>query len=186
MKLTALDLSLAHSGWAVYKDSTEHWGTLTTSELAEPYADLARLKRIVTELGEIARGSDLVIVEGFAFARPQYAHQLGALGYLMRMWLWGHDLPFVVVAPKSNKKWCAGNGNAKKDLMLREVTRRWNVVIDDDNAADAYALLKLGESLVGLQDFELTDFQREVVHTIEEKQKDRYEHLTLLARPTAV
>lgn len=177
MRLCSFDLSLAHAGWATYKDRHEDWGVIDSPKGDGDYADLERLKYIVTTLGEIARGSDLAVVEGFAFARPEQSHQLGALGYMMRIWLWSHQIPFVTVAPAALKKWASGSGKCKKDLILREVNRRWQVVIDDDNAADAYALLKLGEALVNLHDWELTEFQRAVLKVIEKNQKHRYEQL---------
>ncbi len=177
MRFAAFDLSLAHTGWAVSKDGLATWGTIESPPLDGDHGDLARLQSIVSQVGEIARGSDLVAVEGFAFTRPNQSHILGALGYFVRMWLWKHDLPFVVIPPSSLKKWATGSGKSKKDVMLREVCRRWNVVIDDDNAADAYALLRLAEALVGDRGDSLTGFQQDVAKAIDKSQKQRYEHL---------
>ena len=63
--------------------------------------------------------------------------------------------------------------------MLREIWRRWNVEIDDDDAADAYGLCRIGQALLGLQDWELTVPQKEVIGKIDSTQRERYEHLLL-------
>lgn len=178
MKIIALDLSLAHTGWAAFKDGLENWGVIDSPRGDGEYADLERLHSIVKQVADLARGSDLVAVEGFSFGSVMQSHVIGALGYMVRLWLWKSNIPFVLCAPKSLKKWACGKGSAKKDLMLREVHSRWGVSIDDDNAADAYALLKLAESLVGLTpETGLAKFQSEVVALISKKQGQRYEHL---------
>jgi crossover junction endodeoxyribonuclease RuvC len=41
------------------------------------------------------------------------------------------------------KKFAAGKGNAKKQEMLMQMYKRWNVEFTDDNAADSYALARL-------------------------------------------
>lgn len=177
MKITAFDLSLSCTGWAIHREGDCLWGTISSKPMLGPYGDLARLQYVVNEVGEIARYSDLSVLEGFAFARPNQSHILGALGYMVRMWLWKHEIPFVLVAPATLKKWTTGSGKAKKDVMLREVCRRWDVVIDDDNAADAYALLRLGEALVGQYNEDLTEFQKQVVKMVHKNQRQVYENL---------
>ena len=55
----------------------------------------------------------------------------------------GDQFPPVVVFYHGTNYWLADGfhrlGAAEKSLILREVYRRWNVVADDDNQADAAA-----------------------------------------------
>ena len=53
------------------------------------------------------------------------------------------------VAPTSLKKFVTGKGNAKKDLMLLSVYKRWGFDTTNDNKADAYGLAQFGRALLG-------------------------------------
>jgi Holliday junction resolvasome RuvABC endonuclease subunit len=48
------------------------------------------------------------------------------------------------IPPMTLKKYAAGKGNAKKQEMLLQIYKRWGLEFNDDNAADAYALGRLG------------------------------------------
>lgn len=47
----------------------------------------------------------------------------------------------ATVYPSTLKKWTTGKGNAKKHDMIEAVYARWAVPVEDDNQADAIALL---------------------------------------------
>lgn len=47
------------------------------------------------------------------------------------------------VPPMTLKKYATGKGTSKKQEMLMQIYKRWNVEFNDDNAADAYALARL-------------------------------------------
>lgn len=49
----------------------------------------------------------------------------------------------LMIPPMTLKKYATGKGNAKKQEMLLQIYKRWNVEFNDDNAADAYALARL-------------------------------------------
>jgi len=51
------------------------------------------------------------------------------------------QLKFVSIAHL--KQFVAGIGNAKKELMLKEVFKKWGYDTNDNNAADAYAIMKV-------------------------------------------
>ena len=56
--------------------------------------------------------------------------------------------PFLI-PPSTLKKYATGKGTSKKQEMLLQIYKRWNVEFNDDNAADAYALARLaaGEAI---------------------------------------
>ena len=45
--------------------------------------------------------------------------------------------------PTQIKKFITGRGNAKKDVIIREVYKRWGFETDDHNIADAYGLAQM-------------------------------------------
>jgi Holliday junction resolvasome RuvABC endonuclease subunit len=49
----------------------------------------------------------------------------------------------LLIPPMTLKKYAAGKGNAKKQEMLLQIYKRWNIEFTDDNAADSYALARL-------------------------------------------
>ena len=92
-------------------------------------------------------------------------HQLGGLGYLVRHALWKNGIPFILVGPKQRAKFCTGNGNARKEHMLKYIEKRFGIDTDDHNAADAVCLNFIGQSLIGWYKPEL-DFQLQILQAI--------------------
>jgi crossover junction endodeoxyribonuclease RuvC len=185
LRVIGLDLSISSTGYAVWSDSifdgSMDYGTIQRIPAEGPYADLVQLRTQVREIGEHAKGADLAVIEGFAYSSPDRAFQLGGQGFLVRMLLLGRTIPFVLCSPMGLRKFVLGSAKTKKgegkQLMLREVWRRWNVEINDNNIADAYGLCRIGQALLGLQDWPLTKPQEEVLAKIAESQSERYEHL---------
>lgn len=51
------------------------------------------------------------------------------------------------IPPMTVKKYAAGKGTAKKQEMLLQIYKRWGIEFNDDNAADSYAIARLGGGL---------------------------------------
>lgn len=110
----------------------------------------------------------LVVVEGYAFARSNQAHQMGELGGMIRMLLTQKQVPWLEVAPSQAKKFATGKGNAAKELILMNVLKRWGVEFDSSDEADAFVLAKIGQAVLG--DIKgLTQEQVKIVKTIKKK-----------------
>jgi len=85
-----------------------------------------------------------VYLEGPAFlANGKFALQMGALHFMIRLMLKKRGVAFKVIAPGTLKKFVTGKGNAKKDLMLLNVYKKWGVEFDNDNLADAYGMARM-------------------------------------------
>lgn len=92
---------------------------------------------------------DLVVIEGYAFGGKFNNSLQYELGAVIRMRLYEDSTLFVEVPPTSLKKFVTGKGNAKKDLMLLNVYKRWEFDTEDDNEADAYGLAQFGRAMIG-------------------------------------
>lgn len=97
-----------------------------------------------------------VVIEGLAFnGRGQYALQLAGLGYLIRRAFWKLQVQTKDVAPTQAKKFLTGKGNIDKNLILKEVFKRYRnadgtpIDVDDDNIADAVNFNMIGRALLG-------------------------------------
>lgn len=55
----------------------------------------------------------------------------------------------TIVSPGEIKKFVTGKGNAKKDLMLLKVYKKWGEEFDDDNLCDAYCLARYVANMEG-------------------------------------
>jgi crossover junction endodeoxyribonuclease RuvC len=88
----------------------------------------------------------LVVIEGPAFgiSKTTSIFQLGELAGIVKSYLYVGNFQFIIVPPTSLKKWITGKGNAKKDLMLLAVYKKFGVDFTDDNLCDAYALAMYG------------------------------------------
>jgi crossover junction endodeoxyribonuclease RuvC len=90
-----------------------------------------------------------VYIEGPSYmSSGQYVLQMGALHFLLRLFLYKRKVSYKVIAPGTLKKFVTGKGNSKKDLMLLKVFKRWGVESEIDDLADAYGLARMA-----LEDF---------------------------------
>lgn len=105
----------------------------------------SRLDWIRSEILEHLPGTTytLVVIEGYSYASPHGAHQLGELGGLIRWTLWNRGTPFVEIPPATLKKFATGKGNAPKDGMLSAAVRN-GYDGSDNNGADAWWLRQMG------------------------------------------
>jgi Holliday junction resolvasome RuvABC endonuclease subunit len=135
-RVLGLDLSLTATGYSFNEEVTGVWHP----KLRGP----GRLVAIREHISILTYEADVVVLEGYSYASPNQAHQIGELGGVIRAWLFEHRLPFAVVPPASLKKFATGKGNAPKDAMLAAAIRRFGFEGSDNNEADAWLLRCMG------------------------------------------
>ena len=109
-------------------------------------SDEERLIQIEEKLDEYINpeSTKLVCIEGLSFgSKGQSVSQIGAVHYITRTYLYKNNIPYKVVTPSELKKFVTGKGNAKKDLMLLKIYKKWGIEFEDDNLADAYSLARM-------------------------------------------
>jgi crossover junction endodeoxyribonuclease RuvC len=80
-------------------------------------------------------------IEGLSYqSSGQGALQLAGLHFHIRCMLYNFPIEFNVVPPSSWKKTVFGKGNLKKDLILKEVYKKFGADFNNDNLADAYCI----------------------------------------------
>lgn len=142
MNIVGLDLSLTATGIAT-KDGPE---VLTTKLKGCERLAWVRDQVLQRCLGMWSGGgvADLVVLEGYAYARANQAHQVGELGGVIRVGFHEAQVAFVEVAPSALKKYATGHGNAGKGEVLAAAIRRLGYEGHDDNEADALWLREMG------------------------------------------
>ncbi len=139
----ALDLSLTSTGAAVIS-----WGAgmvpdeYRTWKIVPPGKSRGheRIDVIHSAVMGMATACDLVVVEGPSYGSTGSGqHERGGLWWIVTRALWVNGIPCQVLAPKQIKVYATGTGNAGKDDVVREVTRRFDQFQGGNDEADALA-----------------------------------------------
>lgn len=141
-----LDLSLTGTGLVVVDDTGAVVHHATYAAPKNLYASMpARHDALRHSILAACTAHDpaVLAVEGYAFGAKNNREQAGELGGLVRWALWREQWPYFDVAPTALKRFVTGKGNAPKDVILKEVFKRWAFDTSDNNQADAYGLARL-------------------------------------------
>jgi len=144
LMVVGLDLSLTATGYA---PSIGLWGVLKPAKSLSGAARLDMIERLVMTLMEPA--PDLVVIEGYAYGRPNQAAHIGELGGVIRLALHRAGHVFVDVPPANLKKYATGKGNASKPDVRVGVLQRFGHDIADDNSCDAFVLRAMALDALG-------------------------------------
>ena len=165
MNIVGLDLSLRKTGVVVLSDGLIKEQYVISFKMKGE----ERLYAIYLEIKKILDGSsdDLICVEDYAMAiKGGRSFSIGELGGVVKTFnIYKEGYRYRLVAPSLVKKFATGRGNSKKNVMLKEVYKRWNIDFDDDDLCDAFVLAKIGEAILN-PNIKLTKFQKEVVDKI--------------------
>lgn len=159
-----LDLSLRASGYVKLENNKIIEQKLIKSKPVDKFP-IDELKRLMTIRDKVnMENADIAIIEGIAFGirKTTSLSQLSALNYMIREKCYINNIPFVIVAPTTLKKFITGKGNMKKDVILLEIFKRYDVEFYDDNLGDAYGLARIGELLLN-EEIDVPIYQQEVI-----------------------
>jgi crossover junction endodeoxyribonuclease RuvC len=114
---------------------------------------------------------DLVVIESYAFGAKNQAHQIGELGGVLRVMIDEEDFKLIEVTPGQLKQYATGKGSAKKDMVIKEVYKRWGFEAEISDTADAYVLSRIGLAYLR-EETNLTGFQYEIIQKLREKNRE--------------
>ena len=167
MKIVGIDASLTSTGIVVLNE-----GYVYTDTIQRKSTGVERLIEIRELVRLAVSGADLVAIEGYAFARPNQAHQIGELGGVLRVMFHEEKIKYIEAAPSAVKKFATGKGNAKKEDVVLSVYKRWGKEFKTNDETEAFVLAKIGEAwLKGTKG--LTVFQRDVVAALADRKKGK-------------
>jgi crossover junction endodeoxyribonuclease RuvC len=138
-----MDFAFAKNGFVVLGED----GTLITQKVivsGSKKSDEERLDDIMVDVSsEVPKNTKLVCIEGLSFgSKGNSLAQMGALHYLVRLFLYHNKINYKIVTPTQLKKFVTGSGKVQKNLMLLKIYKKWGIEFSDDNIADAYALAR--------------------------------------------
>lgn len=170
-----IDPSLTGTGvFILFGDKTEEFKTLELGTKPHKFnSSISRCLHIVDktidfiekELNDDYEIGMICCEDYFSGRNPDSVIKLAELGTLIRYKLLMKGYPFFVVAPKSLKKFITGNGNAKKNVIIKSVFTKWGYNLSSDNVADASGLANFAKTFYRLQnegEIELFKYEKEV------------------------
>ncbi len=139
MNVLALDLA-THTGWALLENGRLESG-VDVFDVRRGESAGMRYVKFGRWLQEIGGRAEFVVYEQTVPGIGGAAREISAgLVSHVQAYCARRDIEHAACWPSTLKKWTTGKGNASKAEMLEAVARRWRRV-DDDNEADALALL---------------------------------------------
>lgn len=93
--------------------------------------------------GAEMRAPCLVAIEGYAMGSKTRPQMAGELGGHLRLLLWQAGIPYIIVPPKSLKKYVSGSGQSKKSMMMMQCLDKWGHKSEDEDQCDAYCLARI-------------------------------------------
>ncbi len=94
---------------------------------------------------------DYICQEGMSYgSKGQIIFDIGGLSHMLRALYFTKDIKFIIIPPKTLKKYYTGSGNADKLAMIEEANKRGANIpffkrikkqtVFDDNVVDSHAL----------------------------------------------
>lgn len=119
-----------------------------------------KIKKIIEEFNPIT----MTYVEDISYGSTgDGSTQLAGLNYFIRITLLNLNMPYYMITPSQLKKYITGNGQAKKELMLKEVYKRWGADFNSDNICDAYSLAR----------YSLDNFNKGIFEIVKKKKEEK-------------
>jgi Holliday junction resolvasome RuvABC endonuclease subunit len=129
-----------------------------------------RLEKIIKYVLQKSEGASTIVIEDMALqAKGSAVMEMAGLAYLIRYSLWARNRQFSLVSPATLKKFITGVGAGKKEVIIKELYKRFGYDAHDNNEADAVGLLYLGMALENITPVALTKPQLEAVETVRKR-----------------
>lgn len=138
-----IDQSVLHTGVCILNED----GSVNYLGLIEPkhLKDQERLAFIRDGLNACLKDLrfEIGILEGYSYGSVNKKYLLGEVGSVVKLALFDRCDNCYAAAPKQLKKFIATKGSASKEDVMLAIEKQWQVVIHDDNLADAYGLARI-------------------------------------------
>lgn len=174
MRFIGIDMAIASNGIVILKNNGDFYSSfLIKSAPRAGVGDLARFDQIIYDL-IMAIGptqGDHIVFENYAFSRGKATNNLTRQaelrGQFKRELVYHHKLTaeqLYQCSPTTLKKFVTGKAQGiKKELILKEVYRKWDYDTDSADKADAFGLAKLLYYAVQVDSRDMLKYEKEAV-----------------------
>lgn len=190
-----LDLSYTSTGIGVLVDGafSEQWSEVfktAKSKTSEPYDSIKRAMKVanvvrhkISQLAtqaEQSQGSLSVWIEGYAYGAFANRERLGELGGIVKTAILEAGYEYDVLPVTSVRKFVCGKGNARKEMVMMSLLKRYDIEITQNDLADAVGLALTGDAIAlarvaAIEKVKLLADAREVVEALRSTAKTREE-----------
>lgn len=146
MKILALDLG-TKTGWAYARNDEIESGTVNFKTSRHEGGGY-RFHRFRQWLQNFERPDFVHFEEVRRHNSVGAAHVYGGFMATLTAWCESEGIPFSSVPVGTIKKHFTGNGAASKNAVIAQAFRTYGLFPDDDNHADALALLKYAQDIL--------------------------------------
>jgi Holliday junction resolvasome RuvABC endonuclease subunit len=109
--------------------------------------DVERLAHVKSRLLHTLKSSiKFGCFEGYAYHSTGRVFELGEIGGVLKLTVFEHRIPYLVVSPASLKKFATRNSGAKKAAMVKQAVAE-GADVADDNQADAFFLAMIARHI---------------------------------------
>ena len=122
---------------------------------------------------------DGAVIEGYGFANSNSLATVVEVGTIIRYFLFQIGVPYIEVPPNTLKKYVTGSGAGKKEMVLKEIFKRWGYDLKTNDEADAAGLALFGIGLLDKHWVDLPKSHLEAITTYRKKNKGIGEFLKL-------
>lgn len=143
VRILGLDPSLTSYGVSRLRVAASRKSfTFETRALSPKMRGTSRLEWFMRELAAEVENFQphAVMLEGYAYAKGNQAHQVGELGGVIRLMFHLNNVGYVEVPPAKLKKFVTGKGNAAKDRVQIEAYKRFGVDTPTSDETEATCL----------------------------------------------
>lgn len=160
-QVLGIDPSLSSTGFAYRRDGQVFTGRIDAGKLKGP-ARLAYIARnLEALLLDVKPG--LIVYEDYADRAIGKVYQIGELGGVLKTLFWDRKIDVMLVKPAAVKRAIAGHGHAdagkringklvkdkSKPMMRNALATTFNLDLQQNDEADACALMLIGEMYFG-------------------------------------
>ena len=140
-----LDLSVANTGVVVIDQNNKilHKDVLRTKPKTSTESRIIIIWDGVLQVHNNFKPQFIYIEELAYGARGDAMLELAGVNYYVRTRFTALQIAFKMITPGTLKKFVTGKGTGKKELMLKEVYKKWGEDFDDNNECDAYCLARM-------------------------------------------
>lgn len=160
MNVVGWDLSLTSTGYACRnREGEPATGRIKTKVKGVPRLSELRyqLRDLLTWLDTKENPLTLAVIEGYAMGyggakkNPGRTFNIGEWGGIVRLEIFDMSVPMLIVPPPTLKVFATGHGDADKPQVIQSIAEVWGLDIPNDDEADAFALMMLGEAYQSLR-----------------------------------
>lgn len=174
---TGLDISLTATGVANISNN----GKITSKILSAPKPKkfnnkFNRYQSLVEDILDYIKDTKTkyVVLEDYIVTKHSTTTtKLIEVGACVRYTMNLKKIPFLTVAGSQLKKYVCGKGNVPKDILIKELYKRYDVDVFDNNEADAIGLAMICRDLVKDKPQQDVKYMKEVLAKIR-KDRERF------------